>query len=289
MTSDPYIFQKFSLLVLRPDMFLPDSRPLMINTVRALRDPGRLKPNPSQRSWWIPLYSQSQLAFPMTSSGRSVYDFDFISLRQPHESPSVFAVLVNANSKLQNIVGSVSSPALVHFARTVAEAVAAIFHVPKEVLDQTPSLIPPVPALPSAHYPRIGTPGTSSESDRESNVHEGQYSMDLGRQESGVVEGHSNFADNVEDDDFEEDNELDTINGLTFFEMRTVLQRVSGSTISDSERGEAAMLMLGMAGGEPLLIRVTLLFLIPGARSSTPPGALSVNHRSRVGSLPLDG
>jgi len=67
--------------------------------------------------------------------------------------------------------------------------------------------------------------------------------------------------------------------------MRSVLQRVSGGTISDAERREAAMLMLGMAGGEPLFIRTTLLFLIPGARSSTSPGALSVNQRFRVGSL----
>lgn len=80
-------------------------------------------------------------------------------------------------------MGSVSSPALVHFARTVAESVAAIFHVRKKVLGQTPSLILPVP-LPSTHYPRVGTSGTSSESGRESNVHEGEHSMDLDRQES---------------------------------------------------------------------------------------------------------
>ena len=280
---DPYIFTKFSLLVLRPGLFLPDNRPLMINTVRALRNPGGLKPNQSKRSSWIPLYSQPQLAFPMTSSGNSVYDFDFESKRQQQESPSVFAVLVNANSKLQNAAGSVSNPALAHFVRAVAEAVAAIFHVPKQVLGQTLSLIPPVPTVPAENYPSIGTAGTSSESGRESNLHEGQHSMDLDRQESDVV--NENHADNVEGDDFVEDNEPDTINGLTMSEMRTVLQRVSDGTISDSERGEAAMLMLGMAGGEPLLICTTLLFLIPRARPSTSHGALSVNHRSRVGSI----
>ena len=115
----------------------------------------------------------------MTSFGGSVYDCDFESLRQLEESPSVFSMLVNANSKLQNIVEISSSPTPMHFSRTVAEAVAAIFHVPKEVLDQTPSLIPPVPALPSAHYPGVGTSGTSSESGRESSVHEGQHSMDF--------------------------------------------------------------------------------------------------------------
>ena len=54
--------------------------------------------------------------------------------------------------------------------------------------------------------------------------------------------------------------EPDTINGLTFPEMRTVLQRVSDGTIQDRDRAESAMLMLGMAGGEVLLLH-TILFL----------------------------
>jgi len=54
-----------------------------------------------------------------------------------------------------------------------------------------------------------------------------------------VVEGHSNFANNVEDDDFEEENELGTINGLQWAYLYwggTVLQRVSGGTIPDSKQ-----------------------------------------------------
>ena len=98
--------------------------------------------------------------------------------------------------------------------------------------------------------------------------------MDLDRQ-GGIVE---DLADYNEDDDLVED---DTINGLTFPEMRTVLQRVSDGTTSDSERAVAAMLMFGMAGGKLLLICSILLFLIPGARSSTSPDALSVNQYHR--------
>jgi len=99
--------------------------------------------------------------------------------------------------------------------------------------------------------------------------------------QSGIVEeDHSDLADYYEDDDCVEDD--DTINGLTFPEMRAVLQRLSDGTISDSQRGEAAMLMLGMAGGKRMSIRSILLFLIPDARSSTSPSALSINHRSRM-------
>jgi len=88
------------------------------------------------------------------------------------------------------------------------------------------------------------------------------------------------LADYNEDDDLVEDD--DTINGLTFPEMKTVLQRVSDGTTSDSERAAAAMLMFGMTGGKLLLIRSILLFLIPGAVLTTSPGALSIKHRFRI-------
>ncbi len=255
----------------------------MINTVSPLRNPGGPKPNQSQRNSWIPLYSEPNLAFLTDSSGISLYEFDFKSLRLAQESPSVLALLVNANSKLQNVIGSNFQPVVQQIAQTVAQAVALIFHVPKEARDQTPSLIPPVPALPSAYYPSVGTPGTPSGSGIESNVIEGRPSIRLDRQSGIVEEDHSDLADYYEDDDLVEND--DTINGLTFPEMRTVLQRVSDGTISDSQRGEAAMLMLGMAGGKLLLICSILLFLIPDARASTSPGALSVNHRFCIGSF----
>ena len=164
------------------------------------------------------------------------------------------------------------SPVVIQYARDVKDAVAAIFHVPKKVRDQTLSLVPPVPALPSAHHLNIATPGSSSASGR---ISDGQVleSMDLDRQDGGVVEeGHSNFTIDFGESDFEEDDELDTINGLTFSEMRTVLQRASDGTISDSDRAEFAMRMFGMAGGELLAPHTTVrFFLISGAKAINVP------------------
>ena len=130
MMKDPFVVRRCTLLVLRPDIFLPDNRPLLINTACALRNSSG--PNPLSGSPTIP-------ALRRDSSDRSFYDFDLKSLRQPQDSLSVFALLVNANSKLQNIMQTSQSVTL----RFVRNVVAAIFHVPKEVRDQTPSLIPP--------------------------------------------------------------------------------------------------------------------------------------------------
>ena len=190
----------------------------------------------------------------MDSSDRSFYDFDFKSLRKLQDSLSVFCLLVNANAKLRNVIHTTQSAVLKQYAFAVRDAVTAIFHVPK-VQDQSPSLVPPLPAIPPAYHPNIATPGPSSESGRESDVYQGRDSMDLDRRDCSVVEeGPSNFANDLEECSTEEDDEPDTINGLTFPEMRTVLHRVSDGTIPDLERAESAMLMLGMAGGKLLLL-----------------------------------
>lgn len=156
------------------------NRPLMINTIRTLRNPGGLKPDQSQKNSWIPLYSEPHIAglwiwFQLTT-------------------PTARGLLVNANSKLQNV-----KPRTCY-----SGSCAGRRPVPKGVRDQTPSLIPPV----SAYYPNVGTPGTSSGSGTESNVQEERHSVDLDRQGGIVEEDHSDF---YEDDDLEEDD--DTING----------------------------------------------------------------------------
>jgi len=59
------------------------------------------------------------------------------------------------------------------------------------------------------------------------------------RQDGCVAgEGHSNLDIDSEEPDYnpEEDQEPETTNRLTFFEMRTVLRRASGNRISDRER-----------------------------------------------------
>ena len=271
---DPFVVRKCTLLVLRPDLFLPDNRPLPINTAGALRDPGGTRPSKSERSSWTSYYSQSNLAFLVDSSNGWFETFDFKSMREQKHFLSIFALLVNANSKLQSVARISENLHIRQYAHLVGNAVAAIFHVPKEVRDQTLPLIPPVPALPPAHHPDIATAGPSFQTQTGKDSDPGQDSMDLDRQGgSGVVdEGHTNFDNDVqeygfeEEDDDDEDDEPDTINGLTFPEMGTVLQRVSDGTISDSERAEAAMLMLGMAAGE-FCYSAPLLFLIPGTRS----------------------
>ena len=260
--------------MLRPELFLPDNRPLPINTTGALRDPGGSRPSKSDRSSWTSYHSKSDLAFLVDSSNGWFEAFDFKSLREQKDSLSIFALLVNANSKLQSVVRTSENLHIKFYAHLVVNAVAAIFHVPKEVRDRTPFLIPRVPSLPPAHHPDLATAGSSLQIGDP-----GPKSRDFDRQGGGVVdEGHSNFVNDVQEygfegdeeddeDDDSEDDEPDSINGLTLPEMRAVLQRVSDGTISDSERAEAAMLMLGMAGGGFCYCAPFLFFLIPGTRS----------------------
>jgi hypothetical protein len=234
--KDPFVVRRCTLLVLRPDIFLPDNRALLINTNRAVRKPGEAQPSELERSSWISHHCESE-PFLVDSSGLAFWDFDFKSLRQPPDFPSVFALLVNANSKLQNIITQAPQNIILEsFARCVGEAVEAIFHVPKGVRDQLPSR--------NEYEHDTGDVTPPSTSGRDINVHQGEHSMNLARQDGGVVEDDSNEYGS------EEDDEPNIINGLTLPEMRTVLRRVSDGTISDAERGEAAMLMLGMAGSD---------------------------------------
>jgi hypothetical protein len=82
------------------------------------------------------------------------------------------------------------------------------------------------------------------------------------RDSSAVEEGLSDFANDLEEYSTEEDDEPDTINGLTFPEMKTVLHRVSDGTVPDLERAESAMLMLGMAGGVACIASSTSLYFL---------------------------
>ena len=75
--------------------------------------------------------------------------------------------------------------------------------------------------------------------------------------------------------DSERNDEPGMINGLTSSEMDTVIERVSDGRISDRERADAAMLMLGMAGGELPLLFATFRSL-PDAEHQ----AIGVHSRS---------
>ena len=139
-------------------------------------------------------------------------------------------------------------------------------------------MVPPVPPIPSGQGPSGTTPGPSTRSRRGGKDPKAQGPGTVGRKGDGVdeeeyhdwdagvaeeerpdsdIDFEGSGYDSEEDD--EEDDEPDTINGLTYPEMEAVIQRASDGTISAKERTEAAMLMLGMAGGtgESLLVYVS--------------------------------
>ena len=186
-----------------PRVFLPENYPLLIKTDRALRTPGGPKPARSGRSSWV---LKPNSPFLVDSSGSSLSKFDFKSLRSKEDYPSVFSLLVNANLQLQSVKQRTNNDILHTYISSIQDALAAIFHVPRQVHSQASHQTPPA-------------------------------------------------------SDSEDEDESDTINGLTFPEMEAVMQRVSDGSISDQERVEAAMVMLGMAGGKPSIHHTALLSL----------------------------
>jgi len=234
-----------------------------------------------------PLHQRRTL---VDASGRQFDEFNFKSLRNPEDRPSIFSLLVNANSKLQSAVGPSNPRDLAVYISLVQGVVEEIFYVPGQIQYQPSPLTPPVLLPPSGQDSNNTT--SSPQSRGSGGDRQGRDSMDLDRQDSGSVEevpsnmdtgfedpSHDREEDDEEnDEDDEEDEDPDTINGLTFPEMRIVLQRVSDGTISGKERAEAAMLMLGMAGGEPFRsLPLCPLFLIPDTRSSTSAGGLTAD------------
>ena len=257
ITEDPFVVKKCVLLVLRPNLFLPENRPLFINTRRALRVPGGPSITESGGPSWAQYHAKPDSPYLVNLSGQEFTEFDYKSQRPQGQGLSVFSLLVNANSKLQATRQRSDNPlALYAYIGLVKLAVDAIFFVPGRLQHQHLSVIPPVPSLQSGQHPGITTPELPAQSRGDSMDVEGQDPSDVGRG-GGIVEAEFSGSDidfDDSDDDSEEDSEEDdepnTINGLTSSEMETVLQRVSDGTISADERTEAAMLMLGMAGGE---------------------------------------
>ena len=270
MTEDPFVVRKCVLLVLRPDIFLPDSRPVPINTDRALRAPQKVITQ-SKESSWVSYRSCPSRVHLMDARGRTLSEFQFKSLRNPRDLPSVFSLLVNANSKLQSVKQPSCLPDLAHYILIVENTIREIFYVPEQVPNRDPSLVPSVPSSSSGQYQDVANTGTLAQPRKGGDGYQTQDSMDLDRRDDGTVEeDHSNLNITFEDpgcdhvgydddeEDEDEDEDEDMINGLTFSEMRTVQRRVSDGTISSEERAEAAMLMLGMAGGELFSLHATL-------------------------------
>ena len=137
----------------------------------------------------------------------------------------MFSLLVNSNSKLQSLKHKFENGILTAYTQATKTTVDAIFYVPK-VQNEAPV-------------------------DHQDNITEGS---------------HPNPNINFEESDYGpgRDDDPDTINGLSFSEMDTLLQQVSDGKISGEERADAAMMMLGMAGGELSLLFITFCsFLMP--------------------------
>lgn len=231
MTEDPFVVRKCVLLVLRPENFLPDNRPVPINTHRALRAPQKVITR-SEEFTWVSYRSSHSTVHLIDASGNPLPEFQFKSRRDPKDLPSAFSLLVNANSKLQNVKQSSCLPDLAYYILIVENAIREIFYVPKQVRNRDPSLVPPVPSSPSGQQGQdVADPGTLAQPREGGDDQQAQESMDPDRLDVGTVEeGRSNLDitfeepgeyDDDEDDDEDEDDDM--INGLTFPEMRTVL------------------------------------------------------------------
>jgi hypothetical protein len=238
---------------------------------------------------WAQCHAPPDSPYLVDLSGQRFTEFDYKSRRPEGQGLSVFSLLVNANSKLQATrQRSDTHPGVSIHVDLVKRAVDAIFFVPIGLQGQLSSVIPPVPSFPSGQHPGVAAPDSPSQSRRDSKDLGMQDHGNVGHQNGGVEEHSSlgvSFEDSDDDseDDSEEDDDPDTINGLTFSEMETVLQRVSDGTISAEARAEAAMLMLGMAGGELPTLCCLSRFLMPSARPWTFTTALSANRRSNIG------
>ena len=288
--------------MLRPDLFLPEKRPISINSHRVLRTPGGPSLAQSDEPSWIQYYSRRGSPFLIDSSNLEFDEFEYQSKRRPDDLLSIFSLLVNANSKLQAAAQRPDHPpGIDDHVKLVSHAVDLIFFVPDGLEEQPSSPTSPVPPLPSSQSHNVPGPSTPSRK-RRGKGPKGSGAVEEEHSNSDVEEEHSDSDVEEErsdsdveeerpdpdvgfgfDDDFfeedDEDDEPDTINGLTLSEMETVLQRVSDSTISAKERAEAAMLMLGMAGGEFSSLFTTLysLCLMPSARSPTSASDLPIN------------
>ena len=171
----------------------------------------------------------------MDARGRTLSEFQFKSLRNPKDLPSVFSLLVNANSKLQSVKLGPNNLLLMAYIHSVEIAVKAIFHVPEGVKDQASSPVSPVPSVSSSPLPDATTPSQFDEFFRRwmdpqsplgikptASHLQGQGSVDIDHQGGGgVVEEDDSDPD--DDDpggyDFGEDEEEDPITGFPFAGM----------------------------------------------------------------------
>ena len=300
--------------MLRPSLFLPENRPLLINTRRVLRKPGGPPLTETEGPLWTQYYLQDGSPYLIDASGQELTEFDHITNRDPDQGLSIFSMLVNAHSKLQGVKRRTEERArrrvkelaeqlaeqlggqpagqpteqpaeqpaeqlssyptdVKEYIDCVEEVAKAIFFVPCGLQKKASPVpqkkktslpVPPAPSRSSGQRPHPA-PGPSARS-RGGRGSKGQRQRRGRKDDSAVEKERSDLDVELEDSDYcsgenWEDDESDTINGLTFSQMETVLQRVSDGAIPDQERVEAAMLMLGMGGELSLFCAALLPFL----------------------------
>ena len=269
ITEAPFVVEKCVLLILRPDLFLPEGRPLLINNHRVLREPGGPPLSDSDAPSWTQYTPQSDSPYLVDASGQEFKEFDFVSERsQEGQRLSIFSLLVNANAKLQAAKRRKGyPPGIANYIVNIEAVVEQIFFVPRGIQDQALPLASGVPDGKETRGRDLSNisskDGDLVDEERPDFNADPEYSDEYSGEDD--EEGYEEYEEEYDEEDDEESDEPDTINGLTFPEMEIVIQRASDGTISAKERAEAAMLMLGMAGGERLLLSISSL-LTPSTR-----------------------
>ena len=247
MTKDPFVVRECVLLVLRLDPSPHHNQSFSINTRRVLKDPDGSSLAGSGSPLWTSYSPQTRHPYLVDSSGQEFTEFDYVSMRDQDQELSIFSLLVHAHSKLQDAKRRADYlPGVKTYISFVKEAIAAIFFVPEGLQEKIPLELQEKASLPVLTSPSHLPKQIPTSLDPSTQSREGRDDSD--RQDPSGV-GHKDG-----------DSEPDTINGLTFSQMETVLQKVSDGTISGQERVEAAMLMLGMAGDLPSVCIVLLSF-----------------------------
>jgi len=214
MTKVPFVVQKCTILLLHPNLFLPNNCPLFINTNHGLQVSGGPPIPQSKQSSWVSCNSQPYTNFLKNPSGPPFTEFNFKSLHCPEDSLSVFSLLVNSHSKLQSLKHIFKKGILDVYAQAIEATIDAIFHIPR-VQNEAPA-------------------------DHQGDITKGNY-----------PNPNIDFED---DYNLNRDDDPDKINRLSFSEIDTLLQQVSDGGISGQEWADAAIMMLRMAGHQETII-----------------------------------
>jgi hypothetical protein len=144
------------VLVLRPHLFLPDNKPILINTERALRACGGPLPPASAPTSWVPHYIQEGNPFLVDNSGNKLLTLPFTTNRTADNTLSIFCLLINAYYKLTSLPSFPQSPPEVDdYLAELIHLFPLIFFVPPAYLPGPfPSgSEPPLPTSLHAQWP----------------------------------------------------------------------------------------------------------------------------------------